>query len=400
MLSKSHKLAVPVVAATVLSTALAIADLAATELLDRPVQLDLVFKLHVDDSLAEQDIYIEREKGSGLIYRPTKAERDLNQPLYAAADPIEHQPFEPDALGPWKKGKGDMIRDMAEACRKHGIHLSIYLSPWDMNQGHKGVYDTPAYNALFQEQLKELLTNYGKVADVWFDGAHAPGCHGKPYNAALFDWLGHFKMIRKLQPGATISVMGPDVRWCGNEAGRSRQSEWSVLPSTKALSKDPFKLMDSDKRDKDLGSRSKLGNARSLVWYPAQVNTSIRPGWFWRASENGKVKSLDHLLHIYFGSVGGNGQFLLNLPLDTRGKIHENDVTRMRQLRNVLDATFKENLATGASATASHSLSGHGPDQTIDGDKLTYWSTRDWQETAELEIRLAGTKTFNGNCPL
>ncbi len=296
---------------------------------------------------------------------------------------------------PWKEGKGDMLKDMAEACRKHGIELSMYLSPWDMNQQHKGTFDSPVYREVFREQLRELLTNYGAVGDVWFDGAHAPGCHGKPYNAEWFDWLGYYKMIRTLQPDATISVMGPDVRWCGNEAGRSRKSEWSVLPFKDDLSRNPFKMMDWDKRAHDLGSRAKLKNARSLAWYPAQVNTSIRPGWFWRASEDNRIKSLDHLLHIYLGAVGGNGQFLLNLPLDDRGKIHENDVKRMRELRKVLDMTFNVNLAKGAKGKASRSLIGHGPENILDGNKLTYWTVEDGQETASVELQLPKIETFN-----
>ncbi len=202
-------------------------------------------------------------------------------------------------------------------------------------------------------------------------------------------------MIRKLQPDATISVAGPDVRWCGNEAGRSRKSEWSVIPFKDDLKNDPMKLINWDKRDQDLGSRAKLENARTLAWFPAQVNTSIRPSWFWREDQDDRVKSLDNLLHIYFEAVGGNGQFLLNLPLDDRGKIHKTDVERMRELRKVLDMTFNVNLAEGAEGKASQALAGHGPENILDGNKLSYWTTKDWQETASVECQLPEKRTFN-----
>jgi alpha-L-fucosidase len=286
---------------------------------------------------------------------------------------------------PWRSGEGDMVREMADACREAGLKLSIYLSPWDRHEPTYG--DSPVYNTFFMNQLRELLTNYGPVADVWFDGACGEGPNGK---RQVYDWEGYYALIRELQPDATISISGPDARWCGNEAGVSRESEWSVVPENAGA------------QDADLGSRARLMEAAKqghlLKWYPAQVDTSIRPGWFYHASQDDKVKSLDKLLDIYYGAVGGNAQLLLNMPIDPRGKIHENDVARIMELRRVLDATFDEDLASGAKARAD-TLRGNDPrygaDLTVDGDKETYWSTDDGVTVATLEYDLGAPRTFN-----
>lgn len=290
---------------------------------------------------------------------------------------------------PWKNGKGDIVAELSRACKRAGIKFAVYLSPWDRHEPTYG--DSPRYNDYFCNQLTELLTNYGKISEVWFDGACGEGPNGK---RQVYDWDRYYRLIRKLQPDAAISIRGPDVRWCGNEAGRTRQSEWSVLPRTHA---DPMEGW-VDLQGRDLGSREKIKNAKFLFWYPSQVNTSIRPGWFYHASQDDRVKSLEHLLNIYYGSVGGNGQFLLNLPPDRRGLIHENDVARLKQLGSVLRATFKDNLARGAEATASNTRSGdkkYAASNAVDGDKDTYWTTDDWTEAATVEFNLPARKTFN-----
>jgi len=280
---------------------------------------------------------------------------------------------------PWRNGKGDILGDMVKACAKHGLKFGVYLSPWDLNQTHKGAYGTAAYNTVYREQLRELLTNYGPIADVWMDGAGSP-----PQNQPeIFDWAGHFALIRELQPQATISICGPDVRWVGNEAGDCRESEWSVVPKGYGA------------MEEDIGSRQKLKAAKELVWLPAQPDTSIRPGWFWHEEENEWVQPLDRLMEIYYNSVGHHSQLLLNVPLDRRGKIHENDIRRMREFRAVLDATFAMDLAAGAKATASDWAGEHTADRIADGNKRTYWTTEDWHEKAEVEFMLPRAVTFN-----
>ena len=289
----------------------------------------------------------------------------------------------------WRGGKGDVVREVSDACREAGLKFGVYLSPWDRHEPTYG--DSPAYNEHFRKQLAELLTNYGPVACVWFDGACGEGPNGK---RQVYDWQSYYALIRKLQPDATIHVRGPDVRWCGNEAGHTRKSEWSVLP----LPEPPSRHDWTDKRGEDLGGRTRLAGAKVLAWYPAEVNTSIRPGWFYHASQDDKVKSLDHLLDIYYGSVGGNATFLLNVPPDRRGLIHENDARRLAEIGGVLRATFATDLARGATATASARRGAddeYGPDKAIDGKKTTYWSTDDGTTAAALELDLGEPRTFN-----
>ena len=218
---------------------------------------------------------------------------------------------------PWKNGKGDVVREVADACRKAGLKFGIYLSPWDRHEPSYG--DSPRYNEHFKNQLRELLTGYGGISEVWFDGACAEGPNGK---RQVYDWEGYWSLIRELQPGAVISIMGPDVRWIGNEAGVSRESEWSVIPVAQAddrpAAKDPGGIAGLDAMAPDLGSLTVIEETAKkggrLIWYPAQVDVSIRPGWFYHPAEDMKVKTPDHLLDIYYGAVGGNAQLLLNIP--------------------------------------------------------------------------------------
>jgi alpha-L-fucosidase len=247
----------------------------------------------------------------------------------------------------WRDGEGDVVREVAEACREFGLEFGIYLSPWDRNREDLG---KPGYDEVFRGQLRELLSGYGPLHDVWFDGAHAPRD-----DPETFDWVGHYALIRELQPDACISVMGPDVRWCGNEAGRTRASEWNVIPLPTEDERDASQswsvagaYFGVPVEEQDLGSRARLAGARRLVWWPAMTNTSIRPGWFWHPAEDGRVKSLDHLIDVWYRSVGGGTQFLLNVPPDTRGLVHENDVARLRELGAVLRATFGTAVSQGA----------------------------------------------------
>ena len=252
---------------------------------------------------------------------------------------------------PWRGGKGDVVGEVARACRKGGLKFGVYLSPWDRHEPTYG--DSPRYNEHFKAQLRELLTGYGEVSEVWFDGACGEGPNGR---RQVYDWEGYWGLIRELQPGAVISIMGPDVRWIGNEAGVNRESEWSVIPvarmDDRPAEKDPGGIAGLAAQTADLGSLAAIEAVAKaggrLIWYPAQVDVSIRPGWFYHAAEDDKVKSLEHLLGIYDASVGGNAQLLLNIPPDKRGRIHENDVRRLKELGDTLKATFAVDLAAGA----------------------------------------------------
>lgn len=252
--------------------------------------------------------------------------------------------------------KKDVVRETADACRRGGIAFGVYLSPWDRNQPLYGT-GTP-YDDYFVHQLTELLTNYGEIFSVWLDGACGEGPNGKKQ---YYDWERYYQVVRSLQPNACIHVCGPDVRWCGNEAGNTRPSEWSVVPKrcadtekiasmSQQTDDEAFRLRTIRAQDMDLGSRGILRDERELIWYPAEVNTSIRPGWFWHEAENDQVKPLDKLVQIYLNSVGGNATFLLNIPPDRRGLFHENDVQRLKELGAYLRLSFQTNLMQEASA--------------------------------------------------
>ncbi|MGA2533679.1 MAG: alpha-L-fucosidase [Candidatus Aminicenantales bacterium] len=302
---------------------------------------------------------------------------------------------------PWKNGQGDVVGEVADACRKAGLKFGVYLSPWDRHEPSYG--DSPRYNEHFKNQLRELLTGYGDISEVWFDGACAEGPNGK---RQVYDWEGYWSLIRELQPGAVISIMGPDVRWIGNEAGVNRESEWSVIPVARAddrpAEKDPGGIAGLDATAPDLGSLEVIAETAKkggrLIWYPAQVDVSIRPGWFYHAAEDMKVKTVGDLLDIYYGAVGGNAQLLLNIPPDRRGRLHENDVLALKRLGEALRTTFAVNLAAGAKAAPVPVKSvspGNGPEKTVDGNPKTAWRTGDGVTSAAVEYDLGQIKTFN-----
>lgn len=245
------------------------------------------------------------------------------------------------ASSPWKDGKGDVVKELRDACTKYDMKFGVYLSPWDRNAECYG--DSPRYNEFFIEQLTELLTNYGEVHEVWFDGANGEGPNGKKQ---VYDWDAFYKTIQRLQPKAVMAIMGDDVRWVGNERGLGRETEWSttvLTPGVYARSTENNQRLGIHNTSQDLGSREMLKNATELFWYPSEVDVSIRPGWFWHESENGKVKSLKHLADIYFQSVGYNSVLLLNIPPDRRGHIHEADVARLKEFAAYRQQAFADN---------------------------------------------------------
>jgi alpha-L-fucosidase len=258
----------------------------------------------------------------------------------------------------WRNGKGDVVKEVSDACHKYGLKFGIYLSPWDRHEPFYG--NSPRYNEFFRNQLRELLTNYGKISEVWFDGACGEGANGKKQ---VYDWPSYYHVIRDLQPDAVIAIMGPDVRWVGTESGTGRETEWSVLPdvvgNTDSIAASSQQIpMDSafiprNFMDQDLGGRDKIMKANNLFWYPAETDVSIRPGWFYHPEEDSLVKSPERLVDIYFSSVGMNSVLLLNIPPNKHGRIQDQDVKSLAGMRKILDETFRNDLVLAAGSRSS-----------------------------------------------
>jgi len=293
---------------------------------------------------------------------------------------------------PWMNGKGDVVGALAKACQDAAMKFGVYLSPWDR---HEQTYGTDQYNDYFVNQLTELLTKYGTVDEVWFDGA-----------CGVYDWMRFYSTIRKLQPKATIAVMGPDVRWVGTESGYGRPTEWSVVPyqssstdevaagSQQAPTNGVF-IPTGDMMQQDLGSRSKIIQAPALIWYPSEVDVSTRPGWFYHSSEDERVKTPEKLLDIWFASAGQNSLLLLNVPPDQRGLIHENDAAILKEFKSVRDDIFNENMADGAKVEASSSAPGTKPANVLVPGLDKFWMPKKGQATPFLTFDLTGEKTFD-----
>ena len=238
------------------------------------------------------------------------------------------------ASSPWRSGGGDLVKEFVDACRADGLRPGLYLSPWDRN--HPVYGDSPRYNDVYAEQLSELLTNYGRLAEVWFDGANGEGPNGRRQE---YDWPRTFGLVRRLQPQAVIfSDAGPDVRWCGNEAGFAGDPNWSTV--------DPAVVPVPGMSGKHIIASLQHGDPNGTVWRPAEADTSIRPGWFYHPAEDDRVKSVDRLLEIYFRSVGRNSKLLLNVPPTPAGLLHDRDVSRLSEFQARLRGMFEEDLAS------------------------------------------------------
>ncbi|MEY3321625.1 MAG: hypothetical protein RLZZ417_1208 [Bacteroidota bacterium] len=230
----------------------------------------------------------------------------------------------------WKNGKGDVLKELSEACKAYGLKLGFYISPWDRNNPIYGK-DDQAYNTYFNNQLKEILTQYGPIFEVWFDGAN--GDRENPEKYQVYDWKGFGQTIRSLQPEAVIFGAGyADLRWVGNERGVASETNWCTFDSKQRNPSEdaPIPLLQAGIKNGDL-------------WWPAETDVSIRPGWFYHPEEDTKVKSVDQLEKIYFESVGRNTNLLLNIPIDREGLVNAADSVALMQLRKRLDATFVEN---------------------------------------------------------
>ncbi|HUU85117.1 MAG TPA: alpha-L-fucosidase [Phycisphaerae bacterium] len=286
------------------------------------------------------------------------------------------------AAGPWREGRGDLVREVSDACREAGMKFGIYLSPWDRHEPSYG--DSARYNEFYKKQLRELLIDYGPVSEVWFDGACGEGPSGR---RQVYDWAGYIDIVRRLQPGAVIfSDAGPDVRWVGNEDGHAGETNWSMLRRDEFFPGTP--------EHKQLTE----GHLDGTHWVPAECDVSIRPGWFHHAGEDDRVKSVEQLVDIYYKSVGRNAVLLINVPPDRRGLIHEIDAARLAEFRAVLDETFKTNLAAGGVAAAT-SVRRDSPDfapaSMFDGDRTTYWMPDNGDGEASVTIDLGASVTFD-----
>ncbi|MFA6702394.1 MAG: alpha-L-fucosidase [Dysgonamonadaceae bacterium] len=247
----------------------------------------------------------------------------------------------------WRDGQGDVVREVKNACDKFDMKFGVYLSPWDRNAPNYG--DSKAYNTMFINQLTELLSNYGEIHEVWFDGANGEGPNGKLQE---YDWESFYNVIDSLQPKAVKAIMGNDVRWVGNEKGLGRETEWSVTPLNPDINKNIInenKRLELKPTSEDLGSRTLISKTNTLYWYPSEVDVSIRPGWFYHPDQDGQIKSLQELANIYFKSVGMNSVLLLNIPPDTRGQINEVDVLRLKEFSSYLKTVFENNKLSNSS---------------------------------------------------
>lgn len=308
---------------------------------------------------------------------------------------------------PYKNGNGDVVKEVSDSCRKFGLRFGVYLSPWDRNHVD---YSSPKYNDIYCEQLTELLTNYGDIYCVWLDGACGAYMDGKEKQDYDFDR--YFELIRKLQPLANISGCGPDVRWIGNEGGFARVSEWNVVPyfacdiqtieSNSQQSDDAkFATKGADIVNSDLGSRKFLANYDKFMWYPAEVDVSIRPGWFYHKWQDKLVRSLENLLKIYYTSYGGNSLLLLNIPPDRRGLLHENDVQRLKELGDHIKQ-FEKDLLKIKSITAPVCEKENIIENVLNADydretyePINYYTPKQRAESYEIYIELEEPTAVN-----
>lgn len=283
----------------------------------------------------------------------------------------------------WKGGKGDVLRELSDACKEYGLKFGVYLSPWDRNHP---AYGTPEYNTIFSNTLNEVLTNYGSAFEQWFDGANGEGPNGKKQE---YDWNLFHKTVYKNQPQAVIfSDVGPGCRWVGNEQGFAGTTNWSTLNT------DGY----APGRAAPATSVLNVGNEGGKYWVPAECDVSVRPGWFYSQSTDTKVKSIQQLLNIYYASVGRNANLLLNVPVDRRGLIHANDSLRLMEFKKVLDQSFQTNLAKGKPLTVSStraSAKQFGASNLTDNNYESYWTTDDNITTASFTIDLGKTTLIN-----
>ena len=283
------------------------------------------------------------------------------------------------AASPWRDGKGDVVREVANACRADGLKLGLYLSPWDR---HESSYGSGAgYMDFYCAQLEELLTQYGRVAEVWFDGANGEGPNGK---RQAYDWPRIHALVRRLQPNAVMfSDAGPDVRWIGNEKGVAGETCWATI--------DPASVPYAGYDAPGVGETLQRGDPRGSVWRPGETDVSIRPGWFWHSAEDDRVRSVDNLMELYFTSVGRNSKLLLNVPPTRDGLLHATDVERLRGF----GARRRQMLSRDAARGARVRGEGRRTAAVVDGARDSWWSAPTGSTRVTLELSLLAAASCN-----
>jgi alpha-L-fucosidase len=296
----------------------------------------------------------------------------------------------------WRGGKGDVVRDLSQAARRHGLQFGVYLSPWDRNNA---AYGKPEYIHIYRQQLTELLTQYGPIFEVWHDGANGgTGYYGGAREKRVidktkyYDWPNTWALIRKLQPKAVIfSDVGPDIRWVGNEKGIAGETCWETY--------DPVGEHGGPAAPGDVDAKqSPIGTRNGKHWMPPECDVSIRPGWFWHAEENATVKTPAQLMNLYFKSVGRGASFLLNVPPDRRGQLYDTDVNSLRAFGKLREQMFAKNLANEAQLTASNvrgNKSEYAAKNVLDGNPDTYWATDDAEKKPTLTLEFRQPISFN-----
>jgi alpha-L-fucosidase len=229
----------------------------------------------------------------------------------------------------WKEGKGDVLKELSQACKEAGLKFGVYLSPWDRNHPD---YGTEKYNTVFAGMMKEIFQKYGPIWEMWWDGANGEGPNGKKQ---VYDWKRFENIVKQYSPKTVVfSDIGPDIRWVGNEKGIAGDPNWNFLDAA------------GFKRGEGAPSTDTLnhGNYYGKKWMPAECDVSIRPGWFWHANEDAKVKTPQQLFAIYIKSVGRGANLLLNVPPDSRGLINDKDATALLGFKKLRDESFDDNL--------------------------------------------------------
>ncbi len=281
----------------------------------------------------------------------------------------------------YKNGKGDLVKEVSDACKKFGLKFGIYLSPWDRNRAD---YGTPSYITYYRNQLKELFENYGPVFEMWFDGANGgDGYYGgarerrRIDGSRYYDWPGTIQMVREMEPDVLFfSDAGPDIRWVGNERGIAGETNWNnITPDTLYAGKPRIENL--------LGTGSENGTR----WIPAEVDVSIRPGWFYHAEEDGKVKTPEELFDIYLSSVGRGSNLLLNLPPDRRGLLHEKDVEHLKGFHRLVEERLSRNLLEkGRVKTSAAYDRTQKAARLTDGDPHTFWAAKEIRANVEITL--------------
>ncbi|MCP9765424.1 alpha-L-fucosidase [Lacihabitans soyangensis] len=292
------------------------------------------------------------------------------------------------AASPYKNGKGDIVKEVSEACKKYGLKFGVYLSPWDRNRAD---YGSPSYVEYYRNQLKELFAAYGPIFEMWFDGANGgDGYYGgskemrKINGKTFYDWPKTIELVRGLEPKILFfSDAGPEIRWVGNERGIAGRTNWNTI------SRDTLYAGKAG-----IEELLNTGHENGKDWVPAEVDVSIRPGWFYHAEEDAKVKTPEQLFDIYMTSVGRGSNLLLNIPPDRRGQIHEIDVKNLLEWRKLLNERFANNLALHKKVKATYAFNKKQKAQNLtDGDNKTFWAAS--KNNCEIEVDLDKIETVN-----